>query len=143
MPGTDWFPADGLPKEIPDGETEARSIQAFLYDYCVVPLDRQASRGYIAGLESMLVRLGLDSDLANACRAVAFANGGITLRRPLLTRKAEMLYAGLLGSLARAVVDPVLANTPESLMMAMLLGLYEVFRPHLDKSASQTVANLC
>jgi hypothetical protein len=126
VPGSNHLVLDGLPKEIPDGYSETRCIQAFIHDYCVVPLSRQASRGYIAGLEPMLLQLGLDSDVANACRAVSFASGGITLRRPILTRKAELLYDGLLGSLARAVVDPVLANTPESLVVAMLLGLYEV-----------------
>lgn len=120
------LPADGSPKEVLDGEVDTRSIQAFLHDFCIVPLSLQASRGYVAGLEPMLLHLGLDSDLSNACRAVSFASPGIKLRRPVLTQTAGRLYHKLLGSLAKAVVDPVLANTPESLMMAMLLGLYEV-----------------
>ena len=57
---------------------------------------------------------------------MAFANHSVKLRRPLFMRLANTWYNDLLGSLARAVENPVLANTAESVMIAMLLGLYEV-----------------
>lgn len=127
IPGTNHVPTDGLPKEIHDGEADERSIQSFLYEYCgVVPVSRQASHGFLAGLEPLILDLGLESDLANACRAVAFASGSVTLRRPLLMRRAEMMYQDSLEKLVRAVVDPVLAGSPEMLAMAIVLGLYEV-----------------
>ena len=81
----------------------------------------------------MLNRLGWQSDLAKACKVVAFANHGIKLCRPGLTRKAEIFYDDLLRSLAKAIEDPAFVNTAESLTIAMLLGLYEV---HLSRKRS-------
>lgn len=125
-PGTGILPEDSRPKEVSAQKAEEFALQAFFYDYCVVSTNQSLSRGYLGGLESMLHRLGLQSDLAKACKVVGFANHGIKLRRPLLTRKAEVLYHELLGSLARAIGKPGFANTAESLIIAMLLGLYEV-----------------
>lgn len=74
----------------------------------------------------MLRELGTQSDLAKACKVVGYASHGIKLRRPVLTQQAEVMYHELLGSLARAIENGAYADTAESLMVAMLLGLYEV-----------------
>ena len=126
-PGTDILPEDGKPKEVSDEKFEEFALRAFFYDYCIVSMNHSISRGYLDGLELMLHHLGLQSDLAKACKVVAFASHGIKLRRPVLTRKAEIMYHDLLGSLARAIENPAFANTAESLIIVMLLGLYEVF----------------
>ena len=138
-PGTDILPEDGQPKEVSDEKVEEFSLRAFFYDYCIVSMNRSLSRGYLDGLELMLHHLGWHSDLAKACKVVAFANHGINLCRPVLTRKAEILYHDLLGSLAKAIQNPGVANNAESLMIAMLLGLYEVgFSPNRSNVISKT-----
>ena len=132
--GTDILPEDSRPKEVSDEKIEEFALRAFFYDYCIVSVNQSLSRGYLDGLELMLHHLGMQSDLAKACKVVAFASHGIKLRRPILTRKAEIFYHDLLGSLARAIENPAFANTAESLMIAMLLGLYEVLL-YRDQSA--------
>ena len=126
-PGTDILPEDGQPQELSNEKVEEFALRAFFYDYCIVSMNPYLSRGYLDGLELMLHQLGWESDLAKACKAVAFASHGSKLRRPVLKQKAEMLYHNLLGSLAKAIEDSAFATTAELLMIAMLLGLYEVF----------------
>ena len=119
--------ADVLPQEITDGQVEEYALRAFFYDYCIVSTNRSLSRGYLDGLEKMVHQQGADSDLAKACKVVAFACQGIKLSRPTtLTRKAEMIYHDVLGSLAKVIANIESANVVESVVIAMLLGLYEV-----------------
>ena len=120
------MPEDAKPREVPDEKVEEFALRAFFYDYCIISTNHSISRGYLDGLELMVNRLGWQSDLAKACKVVAFASHGIKLSRPGLTRKAEIFYDDLLGSLAKAIQDPACVNTVESLTIAMLLGLYEV-----------------
>lgn len=138
-PGSDVLPEDGRPKEVSEEKVEEFALRAFFYDYCIVSMNHSLSRGYLDGLELMLHELGLQSNLAKACKAVAFASHGIKLRRPGLTQKGEMLYYEVIGSLARAIQDPAFANTAESLMVAMLLGLHEVLRPVTCQSCTTSL----
>ncbi|KAF2228418.1 hypothetical protein EV356DRAFT_538131 [Viridothelium virens] len=117
---------DGRPKEISEEKVEELALRAFIYDYCVVSMNHNLSRGFLDGLELMLHRLGLHSDLAKACMAVSFASHGIKLCRPSLTEKAETMYHELLVSLAKALENPSVANSAESLMITTILGLYEM-----------------
>ncbi|KAL4819964.1 hypothetical protein BDW67DRAFT_154393 [Aspergillus spinulosporus] len=126
VPGTDTMPEDGPPKDIPDGLIEELALRAFFHDYCVVPVNTALSQGFLGGLEPMVHRLGLQSPVANACKAVAFASHGLKLSRPFLTKKGETLYHELLGSVARSIQNHALAASPEILVIAILLGLYEM-----------------
>lgn len=134
LPGTDIVPEDGFPKEISYEKVEEYALRAFLYDYCIVSMNRSLSRGFLSGLEVRLHHLGLHSDLAKACKVVAFANHSIKLHRPLLMQIADAWYHDMLGSLGQAMKDPLLANTAESMTIAMLLGLYEVFPSQVDST---------
>lgn len=125
-PGSDIVPEDGPPKEVSESVIEDCALRAFFHDYCVVPMNSSLSRGFLGGLELMVHRLGLQSQVANACKAVAFASHGLKLSRPFLTRKAEMLYHDLLGSLARSIQNPDVASSSETMVISILLGLYEV-----------------
>ena len=131
LPGSDALPEDGGPKELTDENIEDYALRAFLYNFCVVSVNRSISRGFLHGLEPTLHRLGPQSDLAKACKAVFFASHGTKLCRPSLTRKAERLYQDVLESLAEAIQHVVLKDTVVSLMIAMLLGFYEVLL-HLE-----------
>lgn len=125
-PGSNIMPEDGCPKEMSIEKTEEFALRAFFYDYCIIPVNRSLCRGYLSGLEAQVRHLGLHSELAKACKVVAFANHGVKLNRPSFMRKAEKMYHDLLGYLAKVIEIPSLANIDESLTIATLLGLYEV-----------------
>ncbi|KAF7595246.1 hypothetical protein BBP40_006746 [Aspergillus hancockii] len=127
MPETGILPDDAPPKEVSEDIVEESALRAFLYDYCVVSTNNSLSRGFLHGLEGMVRSQGLCSDFAKACKVVAFRSHGIKPHRPFLTRKVEMLYQELLGSLAQNIETCTLSvKTPELLPIVMLLGLYEM-----------------
>lgn len=126
LPGTDGFPADKLPTEVADEQGDYYCVQAVLFELCIAPLNDQNQPGFLAGLAPMIHDRGLHSNLAKACRAVGYASGGISLCRPVLTHRAEILYSDLLGELAGAVAGVTLPDMAELLAIVTLLGLYEV-----------------
>jgi hypothetical protein len=128
--GTEIMPDDILPIEISDEKSNEYALCAFFYEYRLVSTDQAASRGFLSNLERTLHRLGPKSNLAQACRLVSGATHGIKLRRPVLTFQAYQLYHELLASLALAIHNSVSAiRRDESILVAMLLGLYEVSYP--------------
>jgi hypothetical protein len=60
--------------------------------------------------------------------AVGYASHGVKLFRPLLVQEAEELYHELLSALAQAIRDPGAIDKEQTVVMAVLLGLYEVCR---------------
>jgi hypothetical protein len=58
---------------------------------------------------------------------VSFATHSKPLNRPKLIEKAGIFYHKLLLSLAKAIQSPASANAIETKLIAMLLGLYQVF----------------
>jgi hypothetical protein len=125
-PGTGGVPEAVLPDGSSDTESNSLAFRAFLYDFCIIPTDTYMSRGYLSGLEVMARRSGPDSNLVKVCQAVSFAIHGKPLHRPEMVHKAATLYQELLGSLAKTIQDPDVANTTESKLVVMLLGLYQV-----------------
>lgn len=118
---------EDVPKEVSDEESDRLALRAFFYDYCVVTTNPLLSRGFLGGLERFLHRIGMESNLARACRLVAFANHGITLKRPTLSRRADTLYPELVATLAALIQKSAGSNVEEeAVLVAMLLGLYEV-----------------
>jgi hypothetical protein len=126
VPGTNILPKESLPSEVSEAESDQLALRAFFYDYCVLPTNQNLSRGFLSGLEKMAHRLGPTSDLAKACQAVGFGSHGKPLHRPTLVDKAERIYQELLGSLAKAIDSPILADVTEARLVAQLLGLYQV-----------------
>ena len=129
----------GLPQEISKEKFDEFALQAFFYDFCVISTNQSLSRGYLGSLELMLHRRGWQSDLAKACKVVEFASHSALLRRPSLMRKAELMYHDILGSLAKAIDSAAFADNAESLTIAMLLGLYEVFLPQPWPATDPTI----
>jgi hypothetical protein len=105
-------------------------LRAFFYDFCIVPINPTLSRGFLGGLEQMVHRLGMQSQVSKACMAVGYASHGIKLFRPFLVQRAEELYYEGLRSLAHAMKDSHAINKEETVVMAILLGLYEVCPPN-------------
>ncbi|PYH93854.1 putative C6 transcription factor [Aspergillus ellipticus CBS 707.79] len=126
-PGTSFLPNDAPPKEETDDSIEGLALRAFFYDYCVPLTNYSLSRGFLHGLETIVCRRGLSSDVAQACKAVAFASHGIKLQRPSLIDKAGSLYQKLITSLARAMnLNDLPPRSPDVLIIVMLLGVYEM-----------------
>lgn len=115
---------DILPKEVSEEESEMFALQSFVYDYCIV--SGNLSRGFLSGLEPMLHEQGFHSDLAKACKAVAFATHHSTHSRPSLLKQAQDLHDEVLCRFARDMAKPSVACSSVALTTAMLLGLYEV-----------------
>jgi hypothetical protein len=125
-PGSDTLPADGIPTEVSLTQSNELALRAFIYDYCVITANLNLSRDYLSGLERMVRCLGLKSDLAKACMAISCASHGKTKFRPQFVDRAEGFYQELLGSMAKAIQNPMTVDAKESRCIAMLLGVYQV-----------------
>jgi hypothetical protein len=67
------------------------------------------------------------SDLAKACKIVAFVSHGTKLIRPFLTRKVEVLYHELLWSMTRNIDKYTLSvEKPDLFATVKLLVLYDI-----------------
>lgn len=141
--GTESMPKDSRPIEVNEEKSNEYALRAFFYEYRLVS-NQDASRGFLSNLEHTLHQLGPRSNLAEACRLVAGATYGIKLRRPYITFQAYQKYHELLAALALAIHNSESGiRRDESILVAMLLGLYEVifflhltYRPHVIKLAS-------
>jgi hypothetical protein len=111
-------------------EIEAHCLRAFLYEYCATSVNQNISRGYLHGLENMVRRQTKQSDLAKACRAIAFASHGTFLNRPSLRAKGEFIYQDILKSVTQAIGKIALLGSSrasvEMMAVIVLLGMYEV-----------------
>ncbi|KAG4441872.1 hypothetical protein IFR05_002673 [Cadophora sp. M221] len=139
IPGTDILPEDTIPTEITLDESNALALRAFYYDFCVVSTNRNLSRGYLAGLEQMIGRLGPKSDLAKVCQAIACASHGKPGQRPQFVQRAETSYHQLLGSLARTIEESNSVNNAEPRLVAMLLGLYQMVMTNLHDHGAHEI----
>ena len=119
-------PAGGRPIEVSQGLAENYCLRAFYYNYCILPVNDAVSRGFLENLEQDIDAYGASSDVAKACRAIALASHGTTLRRPALNATGEASYQALLGSLAKTVASTNGETLRGALLTAVLLGLYEV-----------------
>lgn len=98
----------------------------FFNDYSIVSSNRGLSRGYLHGIQTMVAKAGLSSDLAKACTIVALANLGNKLGNITHIDRAKSLYCSLLQSFRLSISNEAVFATVESLITASLLGLYEV-----------------
>ena len=113
-------------QNLDDSAIETVALHVFFRVLCVRSADLSISRGFLHGLQSLIEQHGDSSDLAHAARTVASVTIGNKLRRQNLLRQAEHSYGDLLRSLHYALSESEKANTPQTLMTAVLLGLYEV-----------------
>lgn len=105
-------------------EREAREL--FLKDYSVISSDRTLSRGYLDGLRQLLVYTGSSSEVSRAVTIVSLASYGNKHQRPEICAEAKFLYFQLLQSFQKTISNVATFNIVESLVTAVLLGLYEV-----------------
>ncbi|KIX09256.1 uncharacterized protein Z518_00335 [Rhinocladiella mackenziei CBS 650.93] len=130
------LPPAGLPREFRHFQIEECALTAFFHNYVVPPANDFLSRGYLAGLESLLVLAGPEAEISQACKMVAFASLGNRHNIPALLYKSRLLYANLLRSFATTVSIAKSTNVVESFLTAVLLGLYELITANLSNPSS-------
>lgn len=85
------------------------------------------TRGFLDGLPFLLANAYPSSDLVQAVEVVAWASLGNQLTRPDLLTRAIRQYVSLLSSFQSLLEScQLLAPTVEALVIAILLGLYEI-----------------
>jgi hypothetical protein len=92
----------------------------------VEPADRRISRGFLSGLRSLLAPGDPSSDLARAARIVALAGRGNRQGRQDIIQDTAQQYGELLRSFQMSLSTRTGGPTIYDLMMAVLLGLYEI-----------------
>jgi hypothetical protein len=97
-----------------------------LNDYCIIPKQSWLTRGYLAGLETLLAGSGPSSDVAAAAKTAAFASLANKHHDTHLSQRAKTEYSKLLRSFSATMSKPEMSNTLEALTTAVLLGIYEV-----------------
>jgi len=130
IPGTDIYPPDVPPKEISPDFFNEYAVRTFLWDFCIQPTTLADARGLFRGLEPILLRQGLNCMVGKAAMAVAGEHHRTVLNREYLGMRGHNNYVEVVGYLAKAIQNPRTAKSPETLLIATLLGLYEV-RPTL------------
>ncbi len=108
----------------PSIEEDARRV--FFADYCIVSPNQDISRGYLSGLQAMIHKAGITSDVAKSCTTIALASLGRKLQDHRILRKAQNLHTSLLRSFSLSISNGDTFISVESLITATLLGLYEV-----------------
>lgn len=102
-------------------------VGMFLDQYVVRTTDPRISRGFLDGLPSLLANAEPSSDLVQAVEIVAWASLGNRFSWPGLLVKAKKQYITLLQSFQVLLLSCQLHSpTVEALVIAILLGLYEI-----------------
>lgn len=121
------FPSEVTFPESDDAQIEQGALSTFFDDYCVESTDRTLSRGFLDGLKPLIVHAGQSSDVAQAAKIVALSGIANRMGRPGLVHRIKLLYIDLLGSFKTTLSNEVTSKTIESLMTAVMLGIYEVW----------------
>ena len=107
-------------------EIEDLAFQTFISDYCISSSNGTLSRGYLNGLESLIEKAGPASAVSQSCKIISLANLGKRAASPMFLQTAETMYFDLLPSFRWTISKEGNSTTIQSLITAVLLGLYEV-----------------
>ncbi|PON27729.1 hypothetical protein TGAM01_v203496 [Trichoderma gamsii] len=118
---TSWWSS-----ETDDEALERLALDIFLTEFTTKAADRQASRGFLDGIQPLLKSDNPQSSLVCSAKTVALASIGIRLKRKSLIRKTERQYGDLLGNLHQSLYAETRCVSIETLYTAILLGLYEI-----------------
>ncbi|PYH90622.1 hypothetical protein BO71DRAFT_387273 [Aspergillus ellipticus CBS 707.79] len=121
---------------------EKTPLEVFLDDYVVPSIDPTVSRGFLDGLPSFLHGADASSDLVMAAELVAYTSMGHRLGRPDLLDQAAQKYVGLLHSFRITLSSQIHGPTIETLVTAILLGLYEIVSGGIGSRPGQHVAHV-
>lgn len=107
--------------------TTEYTVRLFLDQYVIHTIDPRISRGFLDGLPSLLAKAEPSSDLVHAVEIVAWASLGNRFSWHDLLLKARKQYISLLQSFQVLLLScQVHSPTVEALVIAILLGLYEI-----------------
>lgn len=112
--------------EISDNRLEEQALDLFLAEFVVESRDREQSRGFLDGMQSLLTRVNPDSSLASAAKAVLLASVGNRTGRKTLVDHAQREYGRLLHKFTHSLSGGAEVVSIETVYTAVLLGLYEV-----------------
>lgn len=115
-----------LPQDFPDVHIETCALNAFFQHFTDVSRDPTVSRGYLDGLEDLVRRANPDAHVHQACKVMALACLGSRLNISALLVQARSLYIQLLHPFSKSLLEISTQDVMESLVTAVLLGLYEV-----------------
>lgn len=100
--------------------------ESFIRNFVVQPSDERNSRGFLHGLQEMIRSAPVSSDLVRAVSAVSIAcKGNCDGDLAALTHAAEE-YGDILRSFRGMLLRNTTAWSPQILITAVILGLYEV-----------------
>ena len=115
-----WVP------EVPDDKLEETALGIFLAEFVVESRNRQHSRGFLDGMQSLLPKVDPESSLAIAAKVLVLASVANRTGRESLAKRAQQQYGKLLQKFTQSLSQEAAAVSIETLYTAVLLGIYEV-----------------
>ncbi|KAF2665556.1 hypothetical protein BT63DRAFT_428514, partial [Microthyrium microscopicum] len=109
-----------------DSELEDRAVSAFLDDYCVASQNFSPIGSILQDFKSIIVSADPASDLAKATHLTALSSIGKKSSSSLLLDKAREQYAEFLESFQKRLAHGAINQTPELLLVIVLLGIFEL-----------------
>ncbi|KAF2810506.1 uncharacterized protein BDZ99DRAFT_313898 [Mytilinidion resinicola] len=109
-----------------DSELEDRALATFLDDYCLASQSSDLVGSILDDFKPIIVAADSSSDLARAANITALASMGKKSSRPSLVNKARVLYTQFLESLQTRLAHGSISGTPESMLVIVLLGIFEM-----------------
>jgi len=136
MPISEWSPeaqdiyASGITSPIPLGlfPCPDDGVACFFFKDYVLTEETIPPRGLFSELPGLYNKADRDSALSKIITACGLASLSTTLKQPQVMLKANAKYAEALSAINSALRDPVLAKDDYTLLVIILLGLYEEVR---------------
>ncbi|KAL5084634.1 hypothetical protein Trisim1_012516 [Trichoderma cf. simile WF8] len=115
------------------------TLESFIRNFVVQPSDERNSRGFLHGLQEMIRSAPVSSDLVRAVSAVSIAcKGNCDGDLAALTHAAEE-YGDILRSFRGMLLRNTTAWSPQILITAVILGLYEIVNIDHTPASNQNV----
>ncbi|KAL7905812.1 hypothetical protein GGI35DRAFT_471337 [Trichoderma velutinum] len=124
LPTLWWSP------ETDDKKLEELSLRIFNSEFVVETVDQRPSRGFLDGIQILLMTIDSTSVLACSAKILVLASIGNRLGRKSLLIKTDRDYGNLLRKFHQSLSADMKYVSVESLFTAILLGLYEIIVSH-------------
>ncbi|KAF7562647.1 hypothetical protein G7046_g1481 [Stylonectria norvegica] len=112
--------------EVGDAKLEETALRIFVAEFVVESRDREHSRGFLDGMQTLLTSVDPESSLASAAKLVVLASIGNRTGRASLAKRTQLKYGQLLQKFTESLSKEKGAVSIESLYTAVLLGIYEI-----------------
>lgn len=105
---------------------EQPAVALFLENFVLEPSQTNYSRGYLAGLLSLLRAAKPNSLISSSIEAVSLCFLATSTANESIASKATHSYLRSLNRLQRVLAQSVVSVSTETMMSVYLMGLYEV-----------------